>query len=294
MPPRPRLNPSTRACFPAYQARPVLSSLPVSKQCPYSRSSRSSSSVPESSSPPPSRWQSDLKNRLGKCIMFGCNPMQIKKAAAVLRILATEWRRLTAGSEGFLTGARRGLEAQQVVWGEQDSFGHVNNARYLTYAEASRVNWITHFANVDPEHRTEWRELMTPRATGLIMKAIKAEYKFPMTYPDTISVYHKLRSLPTTSDTSLILDCVILSHRHRRAAARMEEDVVIYDYQAATKTTMPTFVLDVFRDTWKSQEEETRRSRARIWGLTQEVEELERDTWNRPDAVEDLGAAAKK
>ena len=38
------------------------------------------------------------------------------------RALATEWRELTAGSEGFLTGGRRGLEGQKVVWGEMDSF----------------------------------------------------------------------------------------------------------------------------------------------------------------------------
>lgn len=40
----------------------------------------------------------------------------------MLRALATEWRALAAGAEGFLTGGRRGLEGQQVVWGEMDSF----------------------------------------------------------------------------------------------------------------------------------------------------------------------------
>lgn len=40
----------------------------------------------------------------------------------MLRALATEWRALVAGGEGFLTGGRRGLEGQQVVWGEMDSF----------------------------------------------------------------------------------------------------------------------------------------------------------------------------
>jgi hypothetical protein len=29
---------------------------------------------------------------------------------------------LVAGSEGFLTGARMGLQDQKVVWGEMDSF----------------------------------------------------------------------------------------------------------------------------------------------------------------------------
>ncbi|KAI1101240.1 thioesterase-like superfamily-domain-containing protein [Jackrogersella minutella] len=255
----------------------------------------SSSSSPRTTLPtPPTRWYSDLKARLGKCIMFGCSREQAQRAAGVIRSFTTEWRILTAGAEGFLTGGRRGLENQQVVWGEMDSFGHVNNANYIRYAESARVNWIIHFASVDPRNGARWRELMTPTGTGLIMKSIKAEYKFPMTYPDTISAYHKLRFEPSSSDTSLVLDCIILSHSHKRVAARTEEDVVVYDYRAARKTPVPPFALDMFRDIWRLQEEEVCRARARIWGLVGEVEKLEKETWDRAGAVEDLGAAGSK
>lgn len=72
--------------------------------------------------PPPARWVSDVRARIGKCISFGCDAAQIQRAAGVLGILANEWRALSAGSEGFLTGRLRGLENQQVVWGEMDSF----------------------------------------------------------------------------------------------------------------------------------------------------------------------------
>lgn len=54
----------------------------------------------------------------------------------------------------------------------------MNNTNYIRYAESARVNWIIHFASVDPGNGTRWRELMTPKGTGLIMKSIKAEYKF--------------------------------------------------------------------------------------------------------------------
>ena len=49
----------------------------------------------------------------------------------MLRGLSTEWRELTAGSEGFLTGGRRGMEGQQVVWGEMDSFVRARRRRRL-------------------------------------------------------------------------------------------------------------------------------------------------------------------
>lgn len=64
-----------------------------------------------------------------------------------------------------------------------DTYGawqqHVNNVNYFRYAESSRVNWITNFAvHVDPAHRTEWAELMTPKSVGLIMRSLKCDFKF--------------------------------------------------------------------------------------------------------------------
>lgn len=157
---------------------------------------------------------------------------------------------------------------------------------------------------------------MTPRGTGLIMKSIRADYKFvgppttaqgegwravadvvsrmqPVTYPDRISVYHKLRAAPVSHDTSLLLDCVILSHRHRRVAARTEEEIVTYDYRAARKTNIPLFALEALQDTWTEQGQEMTRARTRIQVLTEAVRDLEKATWDRADAVEDMGGPGK-
>ncbi|KAJ8116768.1 hypothetical protein ONZ43_g4365 [Nemania bipapillata] len=114
-----------------------------------------------------------------------------------------------------------------------------------------------------------------------------------MTAPDTISVYHKLSIPPEATHTSLILDCVIFSHGHRRVAARTFEDIAIYDYREAKKTVLPGFMLDVLRDTWQRQQKQADWARSRIWGLLKEVETLEKETWDREDAVEDLGGAGK-
>jgi hypothetical protein len=59
---------------------------------------------------------------VGKCITFGCNREQIKRAGAVLGALTAEWKELLAGSEGFLTGGRRGLDSREIAWGEMDTF----------------------------------------------------------------------------------------------------------------------------------------------------------------------------
>ncbi|KAK4645727.1 hypothetical protein QC761_204110 [Podospora bellae-mahoneyi] len=246
--------------------------------------------------PPPKQWIPDLRARLGKCIIFGCTHSQITRASSVLKALSTEWKSLVAGSEGFLTGGRRGLDGRQIAWGEMDSFQHVNNVNYYRYAESARVNWITNFAvHVDPKHRQQWAELMTPKSTGLIMKSLKCDFKFPMVYPDKISVYHKLRCRPEgdPAPSNFMLDCIVLSHQHRRVAARLEEDIVVYDYKAAKKTSMPGFMMELFQQTWEMQQAEEVRARTRIWELIGEVEGLEKETWDREDAVEDLGSAGK-
>ncbi|KAI1115788.1 thioesterase-like superfamily-domain-containing protein [Nemania sp. NC0429] len=262
----------------------------VSARAPFTSSRVAQGPSPTAQPPLPlARWVSDVSERIGKCIMFGCDAAQIKRAGGILSTLAREWRVLSAGSEGFLTGGRRGLEDQQVVWGEMDSFGHVNNVAYIRYAESGRVNWISHFALQGPEHRHAWQDLMKPKTIGLIMKSIKADYKFPMTAPDRISVYHKLSTLPEATHTSLLLDCVIISHGHRRIAARTTEDIAIYDYREAKKTVLPPFMLSTLRDTWRQQEEQAAWARGRILDLLREVELLEKETWNREDAVEDFG-----
>jgi hypothetical protein len=68
------------------------------------------------------RWLSDIKTRIGACLSFGLTPPQHALAGSILSEIASDWRELVAGSEGFLTSpTRRGLHRWPVAWGEQDS-----------------------------------------------------------------------------------------------------------------------------------------------------------------------------
>ncbi|OJD14688.1 hypothetical protein AJ78_04979 [Emergomyces pasteurianus Ep9510] len=252
-----------------------------------------------------SRWLSTIKGRVGKCLTFGLKPYQIDKAEQILQIIARDWRELTAGSEGFLTGIeRQGLFRHNVVWGEMDimvgSIRHVNNVSYVRYAETARVNWTRNVGiHLDPANKKAWFNLLGSSGVGLILKSIKIDYKFPMTAPDKISVYHKLSHPPpapsspeSSSYSSFQLDVLILSEAHQRPAARCHEDIVTYDYQLGRKVKMlPPFMMDQFRKTWELQEESRR-----IWGLKvkeieDQVKQLETSSWDRPDAVEDMGSS---
>lgn len=119
-----------------------------------------------------------------------------------------------------------------------------------------------------------------------------------MTWPDRISVFHKLRNSPssTTSSadpSSFTLDVLILSERHQRPAARCEEDVVVYNYSAGKKAPISGFIKDGFEKVWQGQEIAKERAEKRIAEVEDLVSLLEKDSWDRPDAVEDMGTATK-
>ncbi|KAF2786472.1 hypothetical protein K505DRAFT_330339 [Melanomma pulvis-pyrius CBS 109.77] len=239
------------------------------------------------------RWLSELKNRIGKCIMFGLSAGQTNEACSILKELVVDWRELVAGSEGFLTGKnRRGLFRQEVVWGEMDSMGHVNNVMYNRYAESARVNWTLNFANaLDPAHKAEWKALVTPSDVGLILRSIRTDYKFPMKWPDKVTVLHKLRDQPNSDTDHFILDVLILSEVHRRPAARCVEDIVVYDYKVGRKSPLKPFMVGQFRETFALQEQAKEKYGMRVTELIKRVRELEEGSWDRPDAKEDMGSA---
>ncbi|RWA03670.1 hypothetical protein EKO27_g11432 [Xylaria grammica] len=251
--------------------------------------------------PPPSRWVSDVPARIGKCVMFGCDAAQVRRAAGVLGTFgeglawSQRWERglplgrarRSGGSTGRLGRdgqfCRGGIAYLYIVrettrpgrhslTSGRMCQGHVNNATYIRYAESARVNWILSFAARDPKHREAWNDLMKPKSIGLIMKSIKADYKFHV--PDARLRHHLAQAPPRRG-----------AHVRGRA---------IYDYREARKTTLPGFMLDVLQDTWRAQEARADEARERVWGLLREVEGLEKETWDREDAVEDLGAASKR
>ena len=112
-----------------------------------------------------------------------------------------------------------------------------------------------------------------------------------MVYPDRVTVLHKLRTKPEAESDHFILDVLILSERHRRIAARCEEDIVVYDYKLGRKSPMQAFVVDRLQQTFDLQEQAKAVNGERVSRLLKQVQKLEKDSWDRPDAKEDFGSA---
>jgi len=239
------------------------------------------------------RWLSDLKARLGKCIQFGMNPEQTTAAGVLLAEVTRDWRSLLAGSEGYLTHPlRAGISSTPIDWGDQDAMGHVNNVQYVRFCETSRTNWTRKIGDhYDRPHKKQWDEMLTSKSYGLILKSIKVDYKFPMEWPDRISAYHKIRVMPKETDSSMLLDVMILSEGKQRIAAKAEEDVVVYNYKEGKKSTLPDYMLTQFKRQYEEQEVAKEQSAKRLRQILGQVRALEQETWDREDAKEDLGSA---
>lgn len=114
-----------------------------------------------------------------------------------------------------------------------------------------------------------------------------------MKWPDHVTIYHKLRDEPTPQTDALVLDVLIMSEVHQRPAARCVEDIVVYDYRKGKKGPLKPFMLKAFQETWRLQEEAKRKNSARVNSLLERVRALEKATWDRPDAVEDMGSGSR-
>lgn len=238
------------------------------------------------------RWLSDVKSRLGQCIHFGMNETQTTAAGLLLAEVSRDWRSLLAGSEGYLTHPlRAGISSVPINWGDQDSMGHVNNVQYVRFCETSRTNWTRKIGDhFDRPNKKLWDEMLTSKSYGLILKSIKVDYKFPMEWPDRISAYHKIRVMPKDTDSNMLLDVMILSEAKQRIAAKAEEDVVVYNYKAGKKSTLPDYMLAQFKKQFEEQEVAKEQSGKRLREILEQVRALEKETWDRADAKEDFGS----
>src|ERR1041384_6854049 len=91
-------------------------------------------------------------------------------------------RRTSAMTDGehsnLLTGYPVVVELP-VVWGEMDSYRHVNNAVYFRYFESARLEYF---------RRMDWFAYEEQTGIGPILAATQARFRRPVTYPDTIAI----------------------------------------------------------------------------------------------------------
>ena len=116
---------------------------------------------------------------------------------------------------------------QAVVWGEMDSYRHVNNVVYFRYFENARLEYF---------RRLDWTTLQEETGVGPILGATQARFRKPLSYPDTIWIGAKIVSVLTDR---LVMQHRIVSRALNAVATEGEGTIVTYHYERGEKAPVP-------------------------------------------------------
>lgn len=114
-----------------------------------------------------------------------------------------------------------------VRWGDMDAFNHVNNVAYLRYFESGRIAYF---------EALELADFFGSGGVGPILADTSCRYKFPLTYPDRVSIGVRSEDLREDRFTQ---QYIIVSQRHARVAATGDGTIVTFDYTAGRKSPIP-------------------------------------------------------
>ena len=111
------------------------------------------------------------------------------------------------------------IYSQQVEWGDMDSFGHVNNVVYYTYAQNARI------------HYNSQLNLFNEK-TFSVMAASSCQYFKPVIYPDTLLIGVRIKKI---GNASLIHEYTYYSTAMNTIVASGESVLVYLDKATGQK-----------------------------------------------------------
>jgi len=117
----------------------------------------------------------------------------------------------------------------RIDWADLDLFGHVNNVAFFKYMQAARVSFCEHVGLTS---------LNEPSRAGFMVASSQCRFKKPLHYPGEITVLVKVDWIKNTSFQLSYQ----LFNQQGDLNAEGEDVLVVFDYAAKTKTTIPEAV----------------------------------------------------
>ena len=119
------------------------------------------------------------------------------------------------------------IVTQAVVWGDMDSYRHVNNVVYFRYFENARLEYI---------RRVEWFAVEKATGIGPILASTQARFRRALTYPDTIHIGIRLQELK--EDRFTVEHCIV-SEKLNEVATIGDGLIVAFHYESGKKAPLP-------------------------------------------------------
>jgi len=117
-----------------------------------------------------------------------------------------------------------------VIWGDMDSFQHVNNVIYFRYFESARIQYFESLG---------WMDMMEKIGKGPILGSTSCSYRIPLSYPDTVFVGAKITEM---QEKRFKMEYLLISEHHPEPVAEGTGVVVYYDYQKNKTTPIPEVI----------------------------------------------------
>lgn len=96
-----------------------------------------------------------------------------------------------------------------------------------------------------------------------------------MTFPDQVTVLHKLMERPDNTSDRVFMEAVAFSHKHQRVAARFFEDIAVYDYRAAKRAPLKPFMVEEMQKMYNLQEQRQQEVERQVQQILYALDELQ-------------------
>ena len=116
---------------------------------------------------------------------------------------------------------------QAVIWGDMDSYRHVNNVVYFRYFENVRLEYV---------RRVGWFEVEKATGIGPILASTQARFRRALTYPDTIHIGARLLDM---KEDRFTIEHRIVSEALDDIATEGEGLIVAFHYPTGQKIALP-------------------------------------------------------
>lgn len=122
-----------------------------------------------------------------------------------------------------------------VVWGEMDALGHVNNVSYFRYFETARIDFLK---------QTGLLSVMSDPSHSPVLKDTYAQYKRAVTFPDTLYVGSYITDIKHDRFT---MRYEAFSESQQAICTTGYANVVMFNMNTGQKSPIPEAMLAVLK-----------------------------------------------
>ncbi|KAF8634605.1 hypothetical protein AX15_000811 [Amanita polypyramis BW_CC] len=140
---------------------------------------------------------------------------------------------------------------QKVVWGDLDSFQHVNNVKYVQFFESSRIKWLMSLGE-ELGGPQKAQDMIKGKGISFVLKSIAVQFRRPVTFPDTLLIGFKPEISTTDDPTLLPVTAGAYSLIQQAFVAYSNEMVVWYSHDEHRKCDPGDRIRDIVRSRVKT------------------------------------------